>query len=270
MPLSSELADAVLALRGRRRARPLSSAPMLRPRAHAAGAGAAVAHCRAGHLLVEQYRRAKAGTSSSTRLPAATCTWAWRSLLAWRLARTQPNTFSLSVNDYGLEMLAAKPVDVVDRWLRAGLHHGPDLMADVLASLNSSELAQRRFREIARVAGLVFGGYPGAPKSTRQLQARAACSTRCSASTTPATACWPRPSRGAGAGAGTARLAHTCSSCAQLAPELVTLRRAQPVCAAADGGAACASSSAPKSSRTGWTASQHPPPVQRRLEHPSA
>jgi ATP-dependent Lhr-like helicase len=47
----------------------------------------------------------------------------------------------------------------------------PDLLADVLASLNSGELAQRRFREIARVAGLVFGGYPGAPKSLRQLQA---------------------------------------------------------------------------------------------------
>ena len=41
----------------------------------------------------------------------------------------------------------------------------------MLASLNSSELAQRRFREIARVAGLVFTGYPGQPKSTRQLQA---------------------------------------------------------------------------------------------------
>ena len=45
------------------------------------------------------------------------------------------------------------------------------LLLDVLASLNSGELAQRRFREIARVAGLVFGGYPGAPKSARQLQA---------------------------------------------------------------------------------------------------
>jgi ATP-dependent Lhr-like helicase len=41
----------------------------------------------------------------------------------------------------------------------------------VLASLNSGALAQRRFREIARVAGLVFGGYPGAPKSMKQLQA---------------------------------------------------------------------------------------------------
>jgi Lhr-like helicase len=71
---------------------------------------------------------------------------------------------------------------------------GPDLLADVLASLNSSELARRRFREIARVAGLVFTGYPGAPKSTRQLQAsQRACSTTCSASTTPATACCTRP-----------------------------------------------------------------------------
>jgi ATP-dependent Lhr-like helicase len=91
-------------------------------------------------------------------------------LLAWRLARVQPNTFSLSVNDYGLEIVAATPPDL------GTLHDGTlfathDLMADVLASLNSGALAQRRFREIARVAGLVFGGYPGAPKSLKQLQA---------------------------------------------------------------------------------------------------
>jgi ATP-dependent Lhr-like helicase len=55
--------------------------------------------------------------------------------------------------------------------LDGGAVRHADLMADVLASLNSGELAQRRFREIARVAGLVFGGYPGAPKSLRQLQA---------------------------------------------------------------------------------------------------
>ena len=41
----------------------------------------------------------------------------------------------------------------------------------MLGSLNAGELAQRRFREIARIAGLVFAGYPGAPKSARQLQA---------------------------------------------------------------------------------------------------
>ena len=40
-----------------------------------------------------------------------------------------------------------------------------------MASLNAGELALRRFREIARISGLVFGGYPGAQKSTRQVQA---------------------------------------------------------------------------------------------------
>ncbi len=87
-------------------------------------------------------------------------------LLAYRLAKAAPNTFSLSVNDYGLEVLAATPVTPTD-----ALFGAQGLLADVLASLNSGELPQRRFREIARVAGLVFGGYPGAPKSLRQLQA---------------------------------------------------------------------------------------------------
>jgi ATP-dependent helicase Lhr and Lhr-like helicase len=45
------------------------------------------------------------------------------------------------------------------------------LLEDVLASLNAGELARRRFREVARVAGLVFQGFPGAPKSMKQLQA---------------------------------------------------------------------------------------------------
>ncbi len=55
--------------------------------------------------------------------------------------------------------------------LAAGLLDETNLLADVLDSLNAGELAQRRFREIARVAGLVFSGYPGAPKSLRQVQA---------------------------------------------------------------------------------------------------
>ena len=41
----------------------------------------------------------------------------------------------------------------------------------MLASLNASELAQRRFREIARVSGLIFQGYPGEKRSSKQLQA---------------------------------------------------------------------------------------------------
>jgi ATP-dependent Lhr-like helicase len=91
-------------------------------------------------------------------------------LLAWRLSRARPNSFAISVNDYGFELLSPLPVDITP--LRDGTALAAErLMHDVLDSLNSSALARKRFREIARVAGLVFSGYPGAPRSLRQLQA---------------------------------------------------------------------------------------------------
>ena len=92
------------------------------------------------------------------------------SLLAWRVSQQIPVTFSIAVNDYGLELLSATEVDW-SRHLNAELLSPEYLLKDVLASLNAGELALRRFREIARIAGLVFAGYPGAPKSTRQVQA---------------------------------------------------------------------------------------------------
>ena len=69
--------------------------------------------------------------------------------------------------------MSAAPFDV-EPVTTQSLFSASDLLHDVLASLNSSELAQRRFREIARVAGLVSTGYPGQPKSARQLQASSA------------------------------------------------------------------------------------------------
>jgi ATP-dependent Lhr-like helicase len=95
------------------------------------------------------------------------------SLIAWRVAREAPNTFSIAVNDYGLELLTPESFDW-EPWLadpELPLFGSDTLLDDVLASLNAGELAQRRFREIARVSGLVFQGFPGASKSTRQLQA---------------------------------------------------------------------------------------------------
>ncbi|WP_044497653.1 ligase-associated DNA damage response DEXH box helicase [Pseudomonas saudimassiliensis] len=92
-------------------------------------------------------------------------------LLAWRLGQLQPATFSLSVNDYGLELLTAtEPPELTDAIWRSLLN--PDqLLDDVLAALNASELARRQFRDIARISGLVFQGYPGRGKTDRQLQA---------------------------------------------------------------------------------------------------
>lgn len=94
-------------------------------------------------------------------------------LLAYRIGQATPSTFSIAVNDYGFELLTVADVDWMGAWQRrrAALLGEEKLLADVLASLNAGELAQRRFREVARVAGLIFQGYPGAPKSTKQLQA---------------------------------------------------------------------------------------------------
>lgn len=98
------------------------------------------------------------------------------SLLAWRLASTRAATFSIAVNDYGFELLAADQVAMARLAPQQAqdLFSEAHLLEDVLASLNATELSQRRFREIARIAGLVSQGYPGQHKSARQLQASSA------------------------------------------------------------------------------------------------
>ncbi|UYP81578.1 ligase-associated DNA damage response DEXH box helicase [Pseudomonas asiatica] len=90
-------------------------------------------------------------------------------LIAWRVSRVQPLSVSIAVNDYGFELLSPGKVDWTTHLPQAlGTEH---LLDDVLASLNAGEMALRRFREIAQIAGLVFGGYPAAQKSLRQIQA---------------------------------------------------------------------------------------------------
>jgi len=170
MPLSSELADAVLAVLDG-----VDQGALFEPELKAAGPMLATQQRLSrlpgrGHLLLECYTSREGQHFFFYPFAGRNVHIGLAQLLAWRLSRTQPNTFSLSVNDYGLEVLAARPIELDDAQVAALLQPG-DLVADVMASLNSGELAQRRFREIARVAGLVFSGYPGAPKSVRQLQA---------------------------------------------------------------------------------------------------
>ncbi len=91
-------------------------------------------------------------------------------LLAYRLSRTRPLTLSIAVNDYGLELLSDQEIPLTA--LENGrLLSTANLNADILASMNAAEMGQRQFREIARVAGLVFPGYPGRPKRSSQIQA---------------------------------------------------------------------------------------------------
>jgi len=90
-------------------------------------------------------------------------------LLAWRLSQTQPITATLTPNDYGFEIMAPT-LPALDTDALQSLLSVENLDLHLPASLNAAELAKRRFREIARVAGLVFEGYPGAGKTARQVQ----------------------------------------------------------------------------------------------------
>ena len=173
MPLSSELGDAVLVLldelaqgQAQAAAEPemQAAAPMLQAQARLSQLP------RLGSLLVEELHTREGHHLFIYPFAGRNVHIGLAQLLAWRLSQDAPNTFSLSVNDYGLEILAATDLGP-GALQREGLFDTQRLLADVMASLNSGQLAQRRFREIARVAGLVFGGYPGAPKSLRQLQA---------------------------------------------------------------------------------------------------
>lgn len=91
-------------------------------------------------------------------------------LIAYRISRLKPITLSLAINDYGLELLSDQEIPL-EQALDDGLLSTAHLLQDILGSLNLAEMAKRQFREIARIAGLVFQGYPGRPKSSRQLQA---------------------------------------------------------------------------------------------------
>ena len=97
-------------------------------------------------------------------------------LWAWRLARHQAGTITVSVNDYGFELLAPRgyPFEALVSEHAAALLSDADLDADLQQAINLSELCRRRFRAIAQVSGLVLNGYPGQARSGSQLQISAA------------------------------------------------------------------------------------------------
>lgn len=95
---------------------------------------------------------------------------AMASLLAFRISLLSPISFSLAYNDYGFELLSDQEMDmqsVLDNDLFSTAYVHDDLQR----SLNATEMARRKFRDIAVIAGLVFTGYPGKVIKTKQLQA---------------------------------------------------------------------------------------------------
>lgn len=94
-------------------------------------------------------------------------------LLAFRLTRASKTTLSTASNDYGFELLGPEGFDFEGAFERLGpegLFDASRLMEEAGESVNLGEMAKRQFREVARVAGLVFQTYPGSPRSGRQTQ----------------------------------------------------------------------------------------------------
>ncbi len=97
---------------------------------------------------------------------------AMSSILAYRISQITPITFSIAMNDYGFELLSDQPVPVDDTNVRE-LFTTDNLITDIQRSVNSVEMASRKFRDIAVIGGLIFTGYPGEPKKAKHLQASA-------------------------------------------------------------------------------------------------
>jgi ATP-dependent Lhr-like helicase len=97
---------------------------------------------------------------------------AMSAILAYRIGRITPITFSISMNDYGFELLSDQPIPVDDSNVRE-LFTLDDLLLDIQKSMNSTEMARRKFRDIAVIGGLIFQGMPGEKKKARHLQSSA-------------------------------------------------------------------------------------------------
>lgn len=96
-------------------------------------------------------------------------------LTAYKLSQVQPSTFSIAINDWGFEILSPQPivfpgVDGSDAAHFFANFDVANIERDIFNCLNSTEMARRQFREIARVAGLIFQGYPGANKTVKAVQ----------------------------------------------------------------------------------------------------
>ena len=94
---------------------------------------------------------------------------AMSSLLSYRISLLVPITCSLAYNDYGFELLSDKPIDI-QNILDNNLFSAEYMLPDLQKSLNSNEMARRKFRDIAVISGMVFTGYPDKGIKMKHLQ----------------------------------------------------------------------------------------------------
>jgi ATP-dependent Lhr-like helicase len=90
-------------------------------------------------------------------------------LVAYRIAKILPITFSIAMNDYGFELLSDQPIPIFEA-VETNVLGMENLSTDIYASINSTEMARRKFRDIAAISGLIFKGMPGKRMKDKHLQ----------------------------------------------------------------------------------------------------
>lgn len=91
-------------------------------------------------------------------------------LIAYRISRISPISFSIAMNDYGFELFSKLEIPLTEENIEEILSR-ENLLRDVMASVNSTEMARRKFRDIAVISGMVIRTYPGQQKNNKNLQA---------------------------------------------------------------------------------------------------
>jgi len=93
-------------------------------------------------------------------------------LIAFRISKLAPISFSMAMNDYGFELFSDKEIPLNEDNLQKILTR-ENLMVDVISSINSAEMARRKFRDIAVISGMVIQNMPGQQRSNKSLQSSA-------------------------------------------------------------------------------------------------
>ena len=93
-------------------------------------------------------------------------------LIAYRISKLAPISFSMAMNDYGFELFSDKEIPLNENNLEQILTR-ENLMTDVTSSINAAEMARRKFRDIAVISGMVIQNFPGQQRSNKSLQSSA-------------------------------------------------------------------------------------------------
>jgi len=93
-------------------------------------------------------------------------------LIAYRISKLAPISFSMAMNDYGFELFSDKEIPLNEENLGKILTRD-NLMTDVISSINAAEMARRKFRDIAVISGMVVQNFPGQQRSNKSLQSSA-------------------------------------------------------------------------------------------------